>query len=81
MLVPSSLSAAPPPILSFSLAFAARLAKLSASASFSEPDVSFNDLRGRFRAERCIKTEACDRAGERLDLCAEDVPTLRDGEA
>ena len=62
------------PTFSFSLVFAARPA-LFASASFSEPDASFNDLRGRFPAERGAKTEDCDRTGEGLDLRAEDDPT------
>ena len=72
---PASLST-----FSLCLVFVARPTKLSASASFSEPDASFNDLRGRFRVERDAKAEACDRTGEGLDLRAEDVPTLRDGE-
>lgn len=77
-----SLPPSPVPSLTFSLglAFAARPTELSASASFSDPDASFNDLRGRFRVERDAKTEACDRTGEGLDLRAEDVPTLRDGD-
>lgn len=80
MLVSSSPFLASPLTFSLSLAFATRPAEFSASASFSEPDASLSDLRGRFRAERGIKTDACERAGEGLDLRAEDVPTLRDGE-
>lgn len=80
MLVPSSLSATPPLTSSLSLAFAARPTKLSESASFSEPDC-FNDLRGRFRAERVMRVEACERAGEGLDLRTEVVTTVRDGNA
>jgi len=76
----SSSPSGPLPTFSLCLVFAARPA-LSTSASFSEPDPSFNDLRGRFRAERGANPEACDRTGEVLDLRAEDVPTLRDGEA
>jgi hypothetical protein len=81
MLLSSSPSPASLPTFSFCLVVAARPTKLSPSASFSEPDASFNDLRGRFRAERDAKTEACDRTGEGLDLRAKDDPTLRDGEA
>ena len=65
----------------FVLGFAARPTKFSASASFSAPDASFNDLRGCICLRRDANTEAYDRTGEGLDLRAEDVPTLRDGEA
>lgn len=80
MLVSLSPSPAPPLALSLCLVVAARPPELSASASFSEPDASFNDLRGRFRIERAAKTEAKERTGEGLDLRAEDVPTLRGGD-
>jgi len=79
ILVSSFAFPALPQAFSLCLAFV-RPTKLSASASFSEPDASFNDLRGRFREERGTKTEACDLTGEGLDLRAEDVPMFRDGE-
>ena len=56
MLVSSSLPPAPPLTFSFSLflAFPARPTAPSPLASFSEPDTSFNELRGRFRVERDV---------------------------